>query len=219
MSIDETTLTQYALGLLEQGEYKMVHQEIIASTTLQQELVVIQNSLQQIAVTEKPLQPSHHLRNRILDSIHADTRYHGYIERFTILFDLDKLTSKKLLAKIEQRSDTTWKSTPFPGVNIMEFVGGPLVSESTCGIVEVESGKLFPAHEHQGDERMLVLQGTAVDDQQQTFSVGDIVQYCAGSRHSFRSIGDQSFLFAVVLQKKNKWLWVKTIMDQFRIKK
>ena len=63
----------------------------------------------------------------------------------------------------------------------MKFAGGPVVASATCGIVQVKPGKLFPAHQHQGDETILVVQGTARDDQAKELTVGDKLSFSAGS--------------------------------------
>ena len=218
MPIDEEILIQYALGILDGREDKAVQQEITASPALQKELASIHNALQHVALAEKPLSPSERLRNLVLDSTREKTRYNGFIERFSDLFDLDKLTSKNLLSKIDHVSDNDWESTLFSGVNIMKFAGGPRVASATCGIVQVKPGKLFPAHQHQGEESLFVLKGVARDDAAREFSAGDMLLFSAGSQHSFRILGDETFVFAVVLQKKNKWLLFKTLIDHFRIK-
>ena len=101
----------------------------------------------------------------------------------------------------------------------MKFSGGPNVESATCGIVQVKSGVLFPAHQHQGDEQILVLQGFAKDDQSRVLSAGDRLNFKAGSKHSFRILSEENFVFAVVLNKKNKWLLGKTLLDLLRVKK
>ena len=219
MPIDEAILTQYALGILDEKEYKIVEQEVIESPALQKDLVSIQNVLEQIAFAEKPHSPNDCVRELVLDCTRKKSRYNGFIKRFSVLFDLDKLTSKELVSKIDNFSDTDWESTPIPGVSIMKFVGGPKVASATCGIVQVKPGKLFPAHEHQDDEKILVLNGVAQDDHGNVFQPGDMFLFTKTSRHSFCIIGDQTFIFAVVLNKENKWLLFKTLIDNLRIKK
>jgi len=218
MPVDDAILTQYALGILDDEEYKTVQEEITASPVLQKELASIQNTLQTVALAEKPIHASTNLRNSVLGSIQEKTRYDGFIDRFAGLFDLDRLSSINLLSKIENILDKDWESTPFSGVNIMKFAGGPQVATATCGIVQVKPGKLFPAHQHQADEKILVLKGVAQDDKGKDFRAGDMFLFSAGSQHSFRIIGDETFVFAVVLQKDNKWLLMKTILDTLYVK-
>ena len=219
MPVNETTLTQYALGILDYEEYRAIQTKISASPTLQKELVMIRHALQPLALAEKPIHPSNHLRNKILSSIRDQTQFDGFIERFADFFDLNRPTSQNLLAKINLESDSLWKSTLFPGVTIMKFSGGSRVAMATCGIVQVKPGKLFPAHQHQGNEEILVLQGEARDDKGYIFAPGDRFHFSAGSRHSFYILGDETFVFAVVLDKKNKWLWIKTCIDYLQLNK
>ncbi len=219
MLVDEEQLTQYALGILDEGEQKAIEREIATSFELQKELVVISNSLQNIAFAETPLLPSDSLRDLVLQSINKKTRFDGFIERFADLFDLDNLTSQSLLKKIDHTANRAWESTLLPGVKIMKFPGGPRVSAATCGIVQVKPGKFFPAHQHQGNELILVLQGRALDDNASVLAAGDRFNFDTGSSHSFRIIGDETFVFAVVLHKENKWLWIKSLIDLLHIKK
>jgi quercetin dioxygenase-like cupin family protein len=219
MPVNEGTLIQYALGILDARENQAIQRQIAASFELQDELIMIKDTLQYISLAETPIAPSEHTRNKVLSSIHKKTRFDGFIARFAALFDLDQPTSQQLLKKIDTYSANTWESTVFPGVAIMKFPGGHKVTEATCGIVQVKSGTLFPAHEHQGDESNLVLQGYARDDKGNILRAGDLFHLPAGSRHSFRILGDESFIFAVVLEKDNRWLFVKTLVDLLRIKK
>ncbi len=219
MPVDEATLIQYGLGIQDAEERKAIQREIAASPDLQEQLASIQNALDQIAFAEQPVRPSHRLRDRVLQSTQDETRFDGFIGRFASLFDLGKQASISLLAKIESASDSDWESIFLPGVKIMKFAGGPRVALATCGIVQVKAGTLFPAHQHQADERILVLQGFARDDKARVITTGDIFEYSKGSSHSFRVIGDEDFIFAVVLYKKNKLLLVKTLLDYLFIKK
>lgn len=215
MQIDEAILTQYALDILKPEEYRLVQQKIAASPFLRNELVSICNALQQIAYSE-PVNPRNDIREMVMGSIDDQTRFSGFTRRFADLFDLDSKTSQYLLGKINKSSDQAWQSTLFPGVTIMKFPGGPLVATSICGIVQVQKGKLFPAHEHQANETNLILQGFAIDDSANVLTAGDMFRFSAGSRHSLRSIGDEPFVFAVVLEQNNKWLWGKTLVDYFK---
>jgi len=217
MQIDEEILLHYALGILDKAQTKKVQRKIATSPALQSELASIQNALESVSLAEKPVQPSPHLRALILNATLDKTRFDGFIERFTALFDLDEETSHNLLKQIDNAAHANWQSTPFPGVKILKFPGGQQVSTATCGLVQVQPGKIFPAHQHQAKESNLILQGEARDDQRKAYKPGDIFDFTAGSRHSFRCISDDPFIFAVVLYKDNKWLWGKTLMDYFSI--
>lgn len=218
MKVDEGILSQYALGILDEALAKKVRRKVAASPALQNDLVSIQNALESVSLAEKPVQPSSRLRALILNATVDKTRFDGFVERFAALFDLGEQASCNLLEKIDNTEHANWESTPFPGVTILKFPGGGQVSTATCGLVQVEVGKIFPAHQHQAKERNLVLQGAARDDQGGVYKPGDMFDFSSGSQHSFRTISDEPFIFAVVLYKDNKWLWGKTLMDYFRIR-
>ncbi|MCH9698926.1 MAG: cupin domain-containing protein [Gammaproteobacteria bacterium] len=220
MQVDETVLIEYALGILDPVNMQTVEQAVERSKDLQSELASIMESLQIVAVAEQPVDASQQLRNKVLSVTGAEhqNQFSGFIGRFAKLFDLSNTRSDELLAKIQNKTDPAWQSIPFPGVTILKFDGGPAVSAATCGIVAVSSGTLFPAHRHTADEAMMVLQGEAIDDGGNLLSVGDQCLFKAGSSHSFRVISDQSFIFGVVLHKANQWLWLKTLLDIFRLR-
>ena len=54
-------------------------------------------------------------------------------------------------------------------------------------------------HRHQGDERSLVLEGTAREDTGRIWAPGDLLLHPAGSRHEFTALGPEPFVFVVVL--------------------
>lgn len=221
MQIDETVLIEYALGILDLDKLQKVERAVERSEDLRSELALIMESLQIVAVAGQPVDASQQLRNKVISIAGADHNhpFSGFVERFAKLFDLSKTRTDELLAKIHDMADPAWQSIPFPGVTILKFDGGPAVSAATCGIVAVTAGTLFPAHRHSADEAMLVLQGEAIDDQGNVLSVGDQCLFKVGSSHSFRVISDQSFIFGVVLHKNNQWLWLKTLLDIFRLRK
>lgn len=219
MVIDETALTEYALGILSPTESDKVKKAVARSPELQKELSEIEITLQAVAQSEPVIAPTPMLRQRIADAIRHESRFNGFLERFADMFDLDKQTSESLLEKIDHPQLECWEASTLPGINVMRFSGGAKLVGATCGIVQVAPGKLFPAHRHQGEEQVFVLQGQANEDSGRQLSAGDRVILAAGSRHSFRVSSDEVFIFAVILSKENRWLWRKTLSDHFRLKK
>ena len=219
MKLDDNTLIQFALGSLDAETSKSVEKELAVSSELRKQLQEIQDTFVTIALAEHPLQPSDKLREEILGAIEKDSRFVGFVERFAEFFDLEKKTAQNLLAKIDTVAEQPWKSTLIPGVRILKFPGGPQVAEATCGIVSVEPDRLFPSHQHRGDEWVLVLQGTAREENDRTLQAGDILHAEPGSTHTFLTYGEKPFVFAVILHKANKWLIGRTIFDYFFRKK
>ncbi len=53
-----------------------------------------------------------------------------------------------------------------------------------CYLMRMQPGALTIAHEHQGMEEFLVLEGDLVDSDGARFGAGDFVSYEAGTRHN-----------------------------------
>ena len=53
-----------------------------------------------------------------------------------------------------------------------------------CYLMRMEPGAVTIAHEHQGMEEFLVLEGDLVDSDGRIFTVGDFVSYLPGTRHN-----------------------------------
>lgn len=219
MVIDEIALTEYALGILSPAESDRVRQAVARSPELQKEISAIEIALQAVAQSEPAISPTLMLRQRIVDAIRHENRFNGFLERFADMFDLDKQISESLLVKIDQPQLEHWEVSTFPGIKVMKFSGGSSLVGATCGIVQVAPGKLFPAHRHNGEEQIFVLQGHAIEDSGREFSAGDRIVLAQGSQHSFRVSKGEIFIFAVILSKENRWLWCKTLCDYFRLKK
>lgn len=218
MSVNQETLMLFALDALDESESLSIAKKIKASAKLQAQLQDIQESLTPISQSVTPRPPSANVRQSLLDSIQSKTRFQGFLDRFSQLFDIETHYSQKLLDKLNNFTDSGWEKTAFPGVLILKFTGGSRVSAATCGIVYVESGKLFPAHQHQDKEEFLVLQGCAKDDKNQFIYTGDQFVFAKNSRHSFQAVSKEAFIFAVVLHKENKWLWIKTALDYLKLR-
>ena len=214
MPVDDCKLTEYALGILTADERDSVERELSASVEMQKELDTIEEALANLAFAENPLRPSDELRDAVLASVNAETRFEGFVDRLASLFDLGEEPVRELLAKIDDTSNNIWESTIIPGVRILRFSGGPRLADATCGIVHVKPGRIFPAHRHQDEELSLVLQGRAREDTGLIFQPGDINRRSAGSEHTFQTFGHEPLIFAVVLRKENKWLIGRTILDR-----
>ena len=78
-----------------------LEKKIKQSPKLQKQRQDIENSLSTLAYAESPCLPSASLRESILAAIQPDSRFQGFIDRFSQLFDIDKKVSKQLLAKID----------------------------------------------------------------------------------------------------------------------
>ncbi|MGR9108277.1 MAG: cupin domain-containing protein [Gammaproteobacteria bacterium] len=214
MTIDESLLVQYALGLLDHAQATPVDKALKDSTELQSRLAEIQETLNILAFAEAPLAPDPSVRERVLASIEPKRRFEGFRDRFAALFDLGNDAAMGLLAKIDTAKAGEFASSLLPGVSVLKFSGGPRVASATCGLIRVTADTLFPRHRHHGVERVLVLQGRAREHSGRLLQPGDLLLSEAGSEHTFLTLGPEPFVFAVLLEKDNQWLLLKTLFDR-----
>ncbi len=198
MSKDDTQLTDLLLGTPDQKT---------------------QEALDQLGLAQEAITPSNNLRDLLLNAVDPATRFEGFVERLSELFDLSNTRIRELLAAIDEANNQAWKASVLPGTRLLRFDGGPKLATATCGLVKVKPGRIFPAHQHQDDEWVFVLQGQAQEDSGRVLQPGDLDLGAASTSHTFRTLGDEPFIFAVVLFKDNKWLFGQTVMDHIQPKK
>jgi putative transcriptional regulator len=135
----------------------------------------------------------------LLDSIGDEDPFAGFLERLSDYFDLPAHRVREILGALSQLDEDAWE-TDRPGTRLHHFDGGPRVSEADCGLVRMEPGARYPAHRHLGAEWAFVLRGRAEEDETgAVWEPGDLVHRAADSVHAFRVLGDEPFVFAIVL--------------------
>ena len=142
-----------------------------------------------------------------------NTPFEGYVDQLVSIFDLGAEQARAILIKAASQNDDTFAPCGIPGVQLFYFAGGVSTANATCGILKIRAGTIFPAHEHQGDERVLILQGTAIEPSGRRYHTGDVVYHQKGTRHSFRVVGNETMYLAVLLEKPNKWLKGQIMLD------
>jgi gentisate 1,2-dioxygenase len=79
--------------------------------------------------------------------------------------------------KLVRSGDTPWRSLPSPGVQVRPLLGAKTL------LVRMQSGAVYPSHEHRLAEQCFVLEGSLVDSSGTTAFAGDFVCMPAGSTH------------------------------------
>lgn len=145
--------------------------------------------------------------------IREHTPFAGYLDPFMALFDLAVEPARDILKKTAAEGDDVFVPCGIPGTRLFYFDGGPRVANATCGVLKMAAGTVFPSHAHEGDERVIVLLGSATEQSGRRFHAGEIIHCKKGTRHSFRATDEGPLIFAVVLEKPNKWLLGQIILD------
>ncbi len=198
---DDTQLIEYALGILDSDDAKSTEDQLGAAPEAQQALAEIEAILSDLALAESPMPHRGDLRNRLLAALEPGTRFEGFIDRLTRLFDLPAGRIRELLASLDKIPKSRWVASGMEGILFRHLDGGPRVAAADCGFVRVEPGCKYPAHRHLGEEWKLILAGEAQEDSGKIWVPGDLVYKAAGSTHAFRLIGDEALIFAVVLHE------------------
>ena len=206
-------MLSYSFNQLNEKEKEKFEGELDENSESEQDLLELQSILEMIALAEEPIEPSQKLKKTLIESLNVTTPFQGFVDRFMELFDLERNNVESLFDKIVNNPDTIFESSVLPKTSLYFFDGGPQVANSTCGIVKVKAGNVFPAHQHQDKEWMFILQGTAVDQSGVEYLPGDFILSDEGDSHALRIDNNEDLIFAVVLNKSNKWLFGQIIMD------
>ena len=202
MSVDRTSLIEYALGVLDKTAREHLERELHTSPESQRELAELKELLNNTALTVAPMRPTQQLRHRVLASLEPATRFESYVDRLANFFDMGIDRVRELLAAIDSVADQPWEDSGIAGTRFLHFDGGQRVASAHCGLVHIEPGNGIPKHQHFGDEWTLVLQGRLQEDSGQTWASGDIVYRAPGSAHTICAVGDEPCIFAAVLYGK-----------------
>ncbi len=185
-------LPLYALGLLESDEAEVVERAIARDPAIAAELRAYDRAADQLLAVAPTARPSAAVRERLLASLGA-----GRFERFATgiadLYDVAIERAREILGLLD---DPAQRQPAFPGAALLHFAAGPACAGADTGFVILAAGARFPWHQHEGDERVLCLQGTIIDDDGTVYGPGDIQVKAPGTAHEFQAGPDQELIFA-----------------------
>lgn len=125
--------------------------------------------------------PDHDLRSRLMAALPHTSRFERFTDAVSQLLDIDTSRARRLLDSLDERS---LFNELMPGIELFWVEGGPQVANAVRGFVRIAAGVEFPLHEHHGEERVLVLQGSFKDEQQgRMFRPGDLRVMPKGTSH------------------------------------
>lgn len=148
-----------------------------------------------VSATAPVLTPSPELRHRVLAAADA-APLAPFTTRLAALFDL---SAARVTALLDTLSDPSSWISFCPGVALIHVEGGPKTLHADVGFVRVEPGDSFPMHRHEGQERVLVLQGELEEEEGPRRGPGAVIVAEAGSAHRVRSVGSVPLIWAVVV--------------------
>jgi hypothetical protein len=185
-------LPLYALGMLAPDEARAVERAVDADPTMAAELAAFEVAAADLVVGLEPVAPAAAVRDRLLASA-GGGRFDRFAARLAGMFDVGVARARELLGLIEDPG--RWEAA-FPGAGLLHFEGGPACAGADNGFVRLEAGAPFPWHRHEGDETVLVLQGSIVDGDGKVTAVGEEDRRRAGTEHDFSAGPDEDLIFA-----------------------
>ncbi|HTJ42652.1 MAG TPA: hypothetical protein VL463_11190 [Kofleriaceae bacterium] len=192
MTVDvRELLPLYVLGLLEPAETEVVEKAIRRDPALAAELRSYDAAASGLLSGLTPVAPPLSVRDRLLASITAG-RFDRFAQRFGEIFDVAAERARTLFGMID---DPSTYDRVIPGAVLIHFEGGPAVAGADCGFIILPAGEKFPWHRHDGDERVLVIQGALIDYDGTVIPPGQEDHKGAGTEHEFSAAPGDDLIF------------------------
>jgi quercetin dioxygenase-like cupin family protein len=150
-------------------------------------------------ISAAPFRVTPALRSRVLAAAtNPGRRFAPLFDKLQQLFDLDEDALSLLFESARDRAQ--WTAAPLPDVELFHFQGGPGARAADCGLVRVAAGACFPQHRHLGHEKVLVLEGSYLDEQSgRLYLPGDLHEMPPGSEHAYSVAGAGALLLAAAV--------------------
>lgn len=198
--LSDELVIDYALELLSRDDAAAVDAHQATCPRCASEIVAVREALSAVPAGLVHATPTAALRDAVLATTEPAHRFDAFARRVASLFDVDEATALRYL-RIATDPLTTWESMPGMGaaVSLLHFDGGARTAGADVGIVRFVPGLRFPTHEHNGEERQLVLQGRVVEDSGRAWLPGDLSIADSRTRHGFTVDDDEACVVALVL--------------------
>lgn len=179
------------------------HDDALASAgRSDEEVASAKDALAAVALgTTSPEAPAPALRDRLLASQQRTGRFGVFADRVARLFDLPIAEAEALLGSMD--SSGAW--TPFlaDGLEIIPVTAGRKCAGMIATLVRMQPGATFPAHEHRGNETMLVLDGgfrerETAENAEEAWR-GDEIFRADGSEHALVALPGVPCIAAVLI--------------------
>jgi putative transcriptional regulator len=176
-------LYEYALQILDSERSAEIAMHLRECRSCLLALGAINDEFAEVVVPTSNLAPKPSLRSRLLKDVSEIVPYARYLD------DMAKmLVGSPGLLEDELRGlphPNTWDDGPVDHCRLFPCEAGTTLSNVIRTLVLMESGSTFPDHEHLGDEHILVLQGSLLDEDGQLYRPGDKLYMAEGTHHSF----------------------------------
>lgn len=187
-------LPLYALGILDADEAGAVERAVAGDAQLATELASYLQTAHAIGSAIQPVAPSPEVKERLMASV-GGGKFEAFAARMARMYDVTIERGRELLGLIERAA--SWIPQVVPGLDFVDFEGGPATAGADCGFVRLAPGAVFPPHTHLGEEMTTVLSGRIHDPVNDvTLGPGDDYVRTEGSTHYLVCIGNEPCIYA-----------------------
>jgi anti-sigma factor ChrR (cupin superfamily) len=187
------------LELLDETERRDVRAHLDECSRCAAEYRLSAEALTSLALSLPRASPSPEVRKRVLESVSVTNRFEMFAAQVAELIDVGIDKARELVGRIDDAK--SWMTTYVPGVFSYDLPVGPAAADAVVGFVKISAGYVFPDHEHLGDEAMLVVQGSCVDDSGTVIKRGDLIRMPPGTHHQFKARPGPDFIYLGVAHK------------------
>lgn len=120
-------------------------------------------------------------RERLLRSVaEMPERYAPFFSRLGRMWSLNEVEVEAALREAARRG---WRRA-WSGIRYMNIVAGGKLGNANARLLCFQASVRFPVHRHQGEEEVLVLEGSYTDSAGKVVAAGDAQVMGAGSEHA-----------------------------------
>lgn len=176
-------LYEYALQILEPRRAEEIALHLRECRSCLLALGAINDEFAEVVVPTSNVAPTASLRSRLLKDVGGIVPYARYLDDMA-----EMLVGSRALLEGELRGlphPKTWVDGPVKHCRLFPCDAGSSLDDVIRSLVLMESGSTFPDHEHLGDEYILVLQGSLLNEDGKLYRPGDKLHMAEGTNHSF----------------------------------
>jgi anti-sigma factor ChrR (cupin superfamily) len=143
----------------------------------------LRSLLNGMAASVPPLDPPRPLRDRLFASVDHLERFAPFAPHVAELLDRPVNRARLLLHSLSDAE--TWASGPLRAMRFYPLNDelGPKRAGGAAMFARFEPGFVFPKHQHEGEEAILVFEGPLAVDEGAIYGPGALVRSPDGSRH------------------------------------
>lgn len=192
-------LHEYALEILDPTRAGEIREHLRACRDCLLQLGHINDSLADTLIEPSGEVATPALRSRLLTDIASITPYSLYHDDMARLLQASKGAVNAEMGLMPHPA--SWVDGPIPDCRLLPWTAESDKEDSIMALVLMESGSHFPMHEHIGDETVLIVQGSLLNDDGKLYRPGEQLHMVAGTSHEFNVPEGLDLIYLAISEK------------------